>query len=133
MVSPNIVPLNVRCTEVRRTFVHNTSFVMFFCYNAARTHLVKHLGGKVVVDGESEPVILRVVDMVLAERHVADGEVIKAGAVHRLEARDGDAGLGIELLCYSPGDAVQLHAVELAVCHALGKQAEEVADTHRRL
>lgn len=81
MVSPNIVPLNVRCTEVRRTFVHNTSFVMFFCHNAARTHLVKHLGGKVVVDGEAEPVILLVVYLVLAERHVADGKVEEAGAI----------------------------------------------------
>ena len=71
--------------------------------------------------------------LVLAERNVADGKVKIAGAVRRLKARHGDVCLGVELLCYSPGDAVQLHAVELAVCHALGKQAEEVADTHRRL
>ena len=102
-------------------------------HNAARTHLVEHLGGKVVVDGESEPVILRVVDLVLAERHVADGEVIKAGAVRRLKARDGDVRFRVELLCYAPGDAVQFHAVELAALHGFRQQAEEVADAHRRL
>ena len=85
------------------------------------------------MDGESEPVILRVVDLVLAERHVADGEVKEAGAVRRLEASDGDVRFRVELLCYAPGDAVQFHAVEPAVCHALRQQAEEVAYAHRRL
>ena len=71
--------------------------------------------------------------LVLAEGDVADGEVIKAGAARRLKARHGDVCLGVELLCYAPGDAVQLHAVELAVCHVFRQQAEEVADAHRRL
>lgn len=71
--------------------------------------------------------------LVLAERHVADGEVEEAGAVRRLKARDGDVRFGIELLGDSPGDAVQLHTVELAVCHVFRQQAEEVADAHRRL
>ena len=71
--------------------------------------------------------------LVLAERHVADGKVEESRAVGRLKARDGNVGLGVELLCYSPGDTVQLHTVEPAVCHALRKQAEEVADAHRRL
>ena len=85
------------------------------------------------MDGEAEPVILRVMDLVLAERHVADGEVKIARAVRRLETRDGDVCLGIELLCYAPGDAVQLYAVELAALHGFRQQAEEVADAHRRL
>ena len=71
--------------------------------------------------------------MVLAKRHVADGEVEEAGAVRRLEARDGDVRFRVKLLGDSPGDAVQLHAVELAVCHVFRQQAEEVADAHRRL
>ena len=85
------------------------------------------------MDGDSEPVILRVVDLVLAERHVADREVEESGAVRRLKARDGDVCLGVELLCYAPGDAVQFHTVEPAVCHVFRQQAEEVADAHRRL
>lgn len=72
-------------------------------------------------------------DLVLAERHIADGEVEEAVAVRRLKAGDGDVRFGVELLGDSPGDAVQLHTVEPAVCHALRKQAEEVADAHRRL
>ena len=72
-------------------------------------------------------------DLVLPKRNVADGEVKIAGAVRRLKARDSDVGLGIELLGDAPGDAVQLHAVELAARHALRQQAEKVADTHRRL
>ena len=108
-------------------------WLCFFCHDAARSHLVEHLGGKVVVDGEAEPVILRVVYLVLAKRHVADGEVIKAGAARRLKARHGDVCLGVKLLCYAPGDAVQLYAVELAALHRLRQQAEEVADAHRRL
>ena len=85
------------------------------------------------MDGEAEPVILRVVYLVLAERHVADGEVKIAGAVRRLKARDGNVGFGVQLLGYAPGDAVQLYAVELAALHGFRQQAEEVADTHRRL
>ena len=46
--------------------------------------------------------ILRVVYLVLAERHIADGEVIKAGAARRLKARHGDVCLGVKLLCYAP-------------------------------
>ena len=58
-----------------------------------RQHLVEHLGGKVVVDGEAEPVVLRVMDLVLPNRNVADGEVKIAGAVRRLKARDSDVCL----------------------------------------
>ena len=72
-------------------------------------------------------------DLVLAKRHVADGKVEEAGAVRRLKARDGNVGFGVELLGYAPGDAVQLYSVKSAVLHRLRQQAEEVADTHRRL
>src|SRR5699024_7106212 len=97
------------------------------------THLVEHLGGKVVVDGEAETVVPRVKHLVISERHVADCNVIEAGTFGSLKARDGNLGLRVKLLGYASSDAVQLHAVELAVCHAFGQQAEEVADAHGRL
>ena len=74
------------------------------CGYAARTYLVEHLGGKVVVDAETQLVVLRVKDLVVAERHVADGEVVEAGPVGRLEACDSYFSFRVELLGDAPGD-----------------------------
>ena len=101
--------------------------------NAARTHLVEHLGGEVVVNREAKAVVLRVKDLVVAKWHIAHCEVIEAGAAGSLEASNGDLSLGVELLCNAPSDAVQLHAVQLAAAHRIWQQAEEVADAHGRL
>ena len=85
------------------------------------------------MDAKTEPVVLRVKHLVVAERHVPDGKVVEAGPVGRLEARDGNLSFRIELPGNAPGDAVQLHAVKLTVRHALRQQTEEVTYAHGRL
>lgn len=87
----------------------------------------------IIVNGKTELVIGSVVDLILSERHVADGEVIEVTSVGGLKACDSDVCLGVKLFCNSPCDAVQFNAVELTVLHRFGKAAKEVADTHRRL
>ena len=74
------------------------------------------------------PVIGPVTHPVVAKRHISDGKVKNAVRVLRfLKAVDLDAGIGIELAGDTPGDAVQLHAVQLAFAHALREHPEEVA------
>ena len=101
--------------------------------HAARTHLVEGFGKEVVVNGKTELVISPVIYLILSERDVAHGEVVKVFSVRCFKARDGNVRLGIKLLGNTSGDAVQLHAVELAALHLLRQQAKEVADAHRRL
>ena len=73
------------------------------------------------------PVIGPVTHPVVAKRHISDGKVKNAVRVLRfLKAVDLDAGIGIELAGDTPGDAVQLHAVQLAFAHALREHPEEV-------
>ena len=72
--------------------------------DAARTHLVEHFGGKVVVNGKTETVVLRVKHLVVAKWDVADSEVEEAGAIGRLKARDGNLCLRVKLLGYASGD-----------------------------
>ena len=47
------------------------------------------------MNGKAETVVLRVKHLVISERHVSDGEVEEAGAVGRLEARDGNFGFRV--------------------------------------
>jgi len=101
--------------------------------HAARSNLVKSFCEEIIVDGETELVISTVVYLVLTERHVADSEVIEVSSVGGLKACDSNVCLGVKLFCNSPCDAVQFHAVELAVLHRFGQTAKEVADAHRRL
>ena len=44
---------------------------------AAGPHLIQRLGKKVVVDVEAQLVVGFVVDLILTERHIADGKVIE--------------------------------------------------------
>ncbi len=67
-------------------------------HHAAGTHLIQRFGKKVVVDAEIQLVIGFVVDLILTERHIADGKVIEVTPVGGLKARHGDVRLGIELL-----------------------------------
>ena len=101
--------------------------------HAARTHLVEGFGEEVVVNGKTELVISPVIYLILSERDVAHGEVIEVFSVRCFKARDGNVRLGIKLLGNTSGDAVQLHAVELAALHLLRQQAKKVANAHRRL
>ena len=80
------------------------------------------------MDQQVVPVIGAVTHPVVAKRHISDGKVKNAIRVLRfLKAVDLDAGIGIELAGDAPGDAVQLHAVQLAFAHALREHPEEVA------
>ena len=90
--------------------------------------MVEGFGKEVVVNGKTELVISPVIYLILSERDVAHGEIVKVFSVRCLKARDGNVRLGIKLLGNTSGDAVQLHAVELAALHLLRQQAKEVAD-----
>ena len=92
--------------------------------------MVEGFGKEVVVNGKTELVISPVIYLILSERDVAHGEVVKVFSVRCFKARDGNVRLGIKLLGNASGDAVQLHAVELAALHLLRQQAKEVADAH---
>lgn len=82
---------------------------------------------------EIQLVIGFVPDLILAERHIADGKVIKVPSVGGLKSGHGNVSLGIELLGYPPADGIQLHAVQLASGHTLRQHTEEIAYTTRRL
>ena len=75
-----------------------------------------------------------VVQAVIAKRHIADGNiervVCKLGI---LVTGDFNVSIRVQLAGNTSADAVQLHAGELTVLHALRQHTEEVADTHRRL
>ena len=100
--------------------------------HAARSDLIQRFCKKVIVNGKTELVVGPVVHLILAKRHIADGKIVEIASVGGLKTRHGDVGLGIKLLCDTPCDVVQLHAVELAVLHGFGQTAEKVAHTHGR-
>ena len=84
------------------------------------------------MNGKTELVVSPVVYLVLAKRHIADGEIVEVFAVGGLKSSHRDIRLGIELPGDAAADAVQLHAVETAAAHLLRQHPEEVADAHRR-
>ena len=102
-------------------------------YHAAGTHLIQCFGKKIVMNTEIQLVVGFVVDLILTERHIADGKVKEVTPVGGLKAAYCDVRLGIELLCDVPGNRVQLHAVQTAVSHFLRQHTKEIAHTHRRL
>ena len=102
-------------------------------YHAAGTHLVQCFGKKIVMNTEIQLVVGFVVDLILTERHIADGKVKEVTPIGGLKAAYCDVRLGIELLCDAPGNRVQLHAVQTAVSHFLRQHTKEIAHTHRRL
>ena len=65
--------------------------------------------------------------LVIAKRHIADGDIKKVFAVGLFKARDLDSRIGIELPRHASRDAVQLHAIELAALHRFRQHTEEVA------
>ncbi len=96
--------------------------------DAARTHLVQRLGEEVVVDAEVVLVVSGVRQGIRAEGNVAHGGVKVAVREGRaLKALHGDLRGGVQLLGDPAGDAVQLHAGQLAALHHLREHAEEVA------
>ena len=101
--------------------------------HAAGSNLVERLGKKVVVNGKTELVVSPVVDLILAKGDIADGKVEEILPVGGFKARHGNVRLGIELLCDSAGDAVQLHTVQAASLHLLREKPEKIPDAHGRL
>ena len=67
-------------------------------YHATGSHLVQRLGKKVVVDGKAQLVVGFVVDLILAERHIADGKIVEVPPVGGLKPHHGDVRFGIKLL-----------------------------------
>ena len=79
-------------------------------------------------------VIPLIVQAVIAKRHIADGEikeVIRKFGV--FVTGNLNVRVRVQLAGNASADAVQLHAGELTVFHALRQHTEEVADTHGRL
>ena len=71
---------------------------------------------------------------IVAERHVANGEVKEAvGQGGILIPLHGDVGVLIKLLRYPARDGIKLNAIELDFAHRLRHKPEEVADTAGRL
>ena len=85
--------------------------------HAAGTHLAERFCKEIVVNGKTELVISPVIYLILSKRDVAHSEVEKVFSIRCLKARDGNVRLGVKLLGNAPGNAVQLHAVELAALH----------------
>ena len=102
-------------------------------HHAARTHLVDGFCKKIIVDGKSQLVVRFIVDFVLTERHVAHRQIVEITAVGGLKASNSNVGLRIQHLGNAPGNAVQFHAVQAAVCHAIRQHPKEVAHAHTRL
>ena len=63
-------------------------------HHTTGTHLIQRLGEKVVVNVEIQLVIGFVPDLILAERHIADGKVIKVPSVGGLNPATVMSALG---------------------------------------
>ena len=86
------------------------------------------------MDGQVQPVIAPILHLELAERHIAHSHVKEVvGEIHLFIAPYGNAAAGVQLTGNTSGYVVQLHAVELALRHALRQHTEEVADAAGRL
>ena len=82
------------------------------------------------MDQEPVLVVTLVRYAIIAKGNIANGNIEEAvGKRGCFISLYGDVGVLIELLCNAPCDAIEFHAVELAVRHAFGEQTEEVADT----
>ena len=103
------------------------------CHYTARANLVQGFGEKVVVNVKVQLIVGLVIHPVLAKWHIADGKVIEIPLAGSLKASDSDCRFRVEFLGNAPGNAVQLHAIQLASGHALGKHPKEVPHAAGRL
>ena len=100
------------------------------CHDTTGTNLVQGSGKEVVVDQEIVLVILLVGDFELTERNIADGGIKEAVGQFRLfKSLHSNGGFLIKLLGDSSGNAIQFHAVQLRLRHAVGQHTKEVTDT----
>ena len=83
---------------------------------------------------EIQLVIGFVVDLILTERHIADGKVKEVTPVGGLKAAYCDVRLGIELLGNAPGNRVQLHTVQtVSYTHLDVYKRQSIASTFSSL
>ena len=68
--------------------------------------MVDSFGKKVVMDGKAQLVVCLIIDLVLAERNIADGKVIEIPAVSSLKASNCNVGLRVKHFCDSARDGV---------------------------
>ncbi len=81
---------------------------------------------------KSQLVIRLIVDLVIAERNVAHRQIVEITPVGGFKAGHVNVSLRIQFFRNPPGDAVQFHTVQAAVCHAVGQHSKEVAYAHTR-
>ena len=112
--------------------VHRTTG-RYHCHHAARTHKVKALGDKIIVDEEIVAVIPLIRYFIIAERYVAHNTVKKAvRELHRFKALHRNFVFLVQLLCNAARNAVQLHTVHPNLLHAVRHQTHEIAYTTGR-
>ena len=103
-------------------------------YHAARTHKVKALGDKIIVDEEIVAVIPLIRHLIIAERHIAHNTIKEAvRELHCFKALHRNLVFLVQLLCNAARNAVQLHAVHPNLLHAVRHQTHKIADTTGRL
>ena len=72
--------------------------------------------------------------LIVAKRHVANGKVKPVvSKVDPFKTVHRDMRLGIELLCDTACDGIQLHTVKVGVLHGLWQHTKEIAGAHGRL
>ena len=82
---------------------------------------------------KAELVVLPIVYLVVAKRHIADCKVKEVPPVGSLKSRNRYIRFRVKLFSDSACYVIKLHAVELTFPHTFGKQAKEISDAHRRL
>ena len=113
-------------------FIHRTAG-RYHCYHTARTHKVKALGDKIIVDEEIVAVIPLIRHFVIAEGYVTHNTVKEAvRELHCFKALHRNLVFLVQLLCNAARNAIQLHAVHPNLLHAVRHQTHEIADTTGR-
>ena len=68
--------------------------------------------------------------MVLSKGHVSHGQIVEIPLAGCFKAVHGDVRFLIKLAGDAPGEAVQLHAIQLGPGQGLRQETEEIADAH---
>ena len=99
-------------------------------HHASRTHKIKALGDKIIVDEKIVAVIPLVRYFVIAERYVTHNTVKEAvRELHCFKALHRNLVFLVQLLCNAARNAVQLHTIHPNLLHAVRHQTHEIADT----
>ena len=85
-------------------------------HNAADTQFIYRLGKEVIVNLKMQLIIPAVADLILSKRHIADGKVKEVvRQVGFFIPCNLDFCFLVKLLRNAPGQAIQLHAVQLGI------------------